>query len=57
MEGRGAVMPEAPDLILSVPKNFSEELFLRNYSSFMLLRLIDGTSLSVEKLEYVDQTI
>ena len=57
MEGRGAVMPEAPDLILSVPKNFSEELFLRNYSSFMLLRLTDGNSLSVEKLEYVDQTI
>ena len=37
------------------PRIISEALlFLKNYSLLMLLGLIDGTSLSVEKLEYVD---
>ena len=47
----GASHPGAPGLIFGIPKSLSNELF------DIWLRLSDGPSKSVEKLEFVDQTI
>ena len=39
-----ALQPVAPGLIPGVPKNFSKELFLWNYSFLMLPSLIDDAA-------------